>query len=748
MKSFFIGLFLLLAQPAMSQTIQVNSGEHDGFSRLVFLVPARAEWELFRQDQGYELQLPDASPRFVLDEVFQRLSRTRLTAIYADPESGGLRLEIGCDCYALAYELRTGVLVVDIMDGTPPEGSSYELSASGEKLPPILASGRDLPTLRPKLRPDSVDADPIEAVEEDTVGLPSEQDWRSAARDAVQTPQPEPLATSDPELTAMRDALLWQLSRSAAKGRIDIVPPGEAGVSPIAPASSDQIRITGVPGMSAETEADPGGMTEDGSKCFEQDQVNIAAWGADLPVAQAMGGIRAELIGEFDRPQLEAVSRAVRYLLFLGFGAEARQMLSALNISEPDRPLWEAMSFILDAEEPPQRVFDGMTNCDSDVALWAVLATPSLAPARIVQTKAVLRAFSALPLHLRRHLGPGLADRFLRADDPATARAIRDAIERAETPSDLEVQLMDARIDLANGEEDAAIEKLRPLLEGNDSAGVAAAIALAGAQTRNGGILSPDLVTALESFLAEGRNGPDEVALTAALALGYASQDRFDLAFALVPPLSKAAKPVWQRLAQFGGKSSLLSYGIQAGQDALPEADGSTDLEIAARLIALGFAKEANLWIAEPRRTEDGDRARLLRAQAALQQRNGRAALQELAGLEGDDALQLKGQALALLGDGEAVAAFLQAGDVENASAAARQAGDWAQVANLDPSEPWRVMAKQVLAPDAPEPLPSAQSTEGLGVLGEGRLALQVSADLRAVMTRLLSEAFDARLVN
>jgi hypothetical protein len=744
MKAIITLLYLLVASPALAQTIRVTSGEHDGFSRLVLIIPAEADWRMFRRDQGYELQLPGIAPRFALEEVYRRLSRTRLSAIYADPQSGGLALGIGCDCHALAYQLRAGVLVVDILEGPPPAGSSFEQSETGVELPPILASNRESPSLRPKGRPDRQD---LEAGE-DVARNPDSQNWRSAVREAAETPQSDLVEGLDPTLTEMRDALLWELSRNAAKGRIDIVTPPRTATPPLIPAAPDQIRIGDVPGMSTEADKTPGLMTEAGAECYSQDRVAISAWGSKMPPAQALGEMRAGLTGEFDRPELENVARAVKYLLYLGFGAEAHQMLDVLDISAPDRPLWEAMSYILDLAEPPEAVFEGMTNCDSDVALWAALSVPTLPSDRVVQRNAILRAFSALPLHLRHHLGPELAERFLAADDPATARAIKDAILRAQEPTETAVQLMDARIDLANGQDEVAVEKLNPLLERNDQAGVAAAIALAATQTKDGGVASTDLVTTLESFLAEGRNGPDAAALSAALALAYASQDRFEQAFLIAAPMSPAAEPVWQRLAFFGADTPLLDYGIQAGPQSLPPPDGARDLRIAERLIALGFGTEAMLWIAAGRQNPESDAARLLRAGAALQIRDGRAALRELAGLLDDEAKLLKGQALALLGDAEAVEVFLEANAIERALAVARQIGDWPQVASLDPSEPWSELAKGLLAPQVATELPPSQATDPAGPLGQGRLALQDSSAARDSIARLLSETFTARFVN
>ena len=72
----------------------------------------------------------------------------------------------------------------------------------------------------------------------------------------------------------------------------------------------------------------------------------------------------------------------------------------------------------------------------------------------------VLAAYAALPLHLRRHLGPKLAQRFLALDDADTAATIRNMIERAPGDPGEELNLLTADMALQPGETETGSAQL------------------------------------------------------------------------------------------------------------------------------------------------------------------------------------------------------------------------------------------------------------------------------------------------
>jgi len=717
MKTLIL-LLLLLAPAATAQTVSVKSGAHDGFTRLVLELGRPVDWQLGRTADGYALRLEPPGARFDLSQVYQLIGRERLAAIWVEPDTNQLKLGIGCACHAIPFEFRPGVIVIDLRDGRPPQGSSFELALEGEAPPPLEV--RVLP--RPRARPSSL----------------ATYDWRTA--DQVPHSTGLPLAINDPALTQLRNTLLLQLSRGAAQGVVQIaeeIPEPQQRPGPLA-----QVRIVEYPGLFAGTggESSPA-LTGSGAACLPDSALDMAAWGSDQPVSAQIALSATGLIGEFDRPDPEAIRRAVRYYLSLGFGAEALHLLRSFDMPDEERQLWQAMAGIVDHGAAEGGAFAGMMVCDTAAALWAVLAQ-ARSDGTEPNTQAVLRSFSALPRHLRQHLGPLLADRFLGRNDTESARAVRDAVLRTSADLMPSVRLMEARIDLAQGKTDAAGSTLADLVTEAGPVGAEAMIAWVDRLLAEGKPVDAPTVTALAALLHEHKGGPLEPALHKAHVLSLAAAGDFDAAFAAQPTVPGAEPALWQRLAEQGPDTALLTHAVLP-TGAAPLSDMATSRQIAARLLKLGFADQAMAWMqpADERLAETPDDLRVLMAQAELQRRDSRAALRLLAGLTGADAGALRAAAQARLGDAPAAQKIFAAnGNAEAALGTARVARDWRFVAAAGPKL-WQDAAALVLSTG-----PTA--AEHLGPLASADAAVAESAGARVVIQALLAPGAEKQPAN
>ena len=245
-------------------------------------------------------------------------------------------------------------------------------------------------------------------------------------------------------------------------------------------------------------------------------------------MADQIGPVREGLTLEFDKPDPDAVTRAVRFQLFLGFGAEARVLIRAFPDDLPDKAIWNSMARILDAEPDPTPAFAGMQDCDTTAALWAMLADTAALPHDDVGKSAVLRSFSALPPHLRRLLGPKLVDRFLAAEDMSTATALRDAVLRAPGDSSPEVTLMQAAMSRAAGKPAQAEAQLEPLASGSGPASADALVALIEQRVTLGQSVDFAQVQVLEELLKERKGGVQAAKVQHALVLARAASGDFD----------------------------------------------------------------------------------------------------------------------------------------------------------------------------------------------------------------------------
>lgn len=113
-----LAVLLLLPCLASAQSIRVRSGEHETFSRIVIALRQPSAWSLMRDEEGYRLDMA-AKPALDISRVFDLIPRRRIADIRKTPE--GLHLSLGCDCHAVATEMRPGLIVLDVSDGPPPE---------------------------------------------------------------------------------------------------------------------------------------------------------------------------------------------------------------------------------------------------------------------------------------------------------------------------------------------------------------------------------------------------------------------------------------------------------------------------------------------------------------------------------------------------------------------------------------------------------------------------------------------------
>jgi hypothetical protein len=755
MKFLLFLLILTNASIASAQTIAVKSGEHEGFSRLVFTFPSPKEWKLIREPDGYGLAVTGPTPDYDLSSVFRRLSAGRLSKIYRDETNGRLHMELACDCHTVPFELRNGILVVDIIDGVAPANSPFELADDGSRLPPLSVSKvqRQKNAKDTQVEQKAV-ANPIEPPK------PIPPSVSSAIAQSARLPRKEEQAEMidiSPFLVNARDALLRQLSKGAAEGVVEVTsnltqtPPDQHR-----PPKSGNIRIGQEFGLVPNTAKRPSDrMTGIGKACIPDSQLDIFNWAVDESVS-GFASNTTGFVGEFDRPNPETIARAVRYYLSLGFGAEARLLLKAFGTSSPERPMWETMSYIIDLDIPPEDFFSGMEVCDTSASMWSVLATTSMPTANLSATPAILRTFSALPIALRRQLGPGLANRFLARDDAGSAHAVEAAILRAGGDANPRVQFMEAEIDLATGDTASAEDLLSSLSGISDPVGLQATITLIRTQVDLGQEAQADLTTTAEALLQVALGGQDEQELRATLALAYASQNRFGKAFDLAEPLSPESKPVWEILAKKGNDEAILDWAIFQEGDPLPELPLVLGQKLATRLLELGFPDQAILWINRETTGEgpDSEQEFLLAAQAELSRNDFLSALDIVKDQKGEKAAILRARVLAAMKDRDAADQLFQAGQTGEAIRAAKQQHSWHKLIKMEQNGIWLDAVGLVTNSSRPidsfdtRPQTNNETPKGDGPLAQTRAALSESAAARNILDELLSEQRFPELTN
>ena len=699
-------LWVLLAGQLAAAPVLVKTGEHEGFTRLVMEFPAPVDWQMGRSADGYELRVVGQPANYDLSEAFKLIGKSRLAAIWVDAQTAGLRIGIACGCHAIPFEFRPGIVVIDLRDGPPQNGSSFEAA-----LHPVSANK-------------NVVAD-------------GGYDWQKQVlaelRGDVAPNAPSGIfarpASSDPALQSLRESLLHQLSRGASQGIVDIGPALPAPPPPSQAFAAVRVELGELPGVSVtDGLSDHADLAADGRICISADQLDFSNWGDTRPVHQQMAEAMAGLIGEFDRPDAENLRKAIRFHLFIGFGTEARQLMRAFPITGSDATLWASLARLVDGEPDPSSAFTGQAACNTPAALWALLADPDPQAAVTINADAAYLAFSALPIALRRHLGPALADKFLAVGDRASATKVRDAILRAPGAAGPQVTLLQADLDMTNANPAAAESRLNTLVSDSGPETPAALVGLVAARIAQDLPVAPELVTALEAVLRERSGTMDEPETRHALLLARAASGDFDAAFASLPDSQDAEPQLWHLLSKLGQDDAVLRHAVLATDAVQPRASADTAAALAERLLGLGLAENALRWLPDPSVADP-----LILAQIHLQRRDGRSALAVLTGLDSAQALARRAEAMQLLGDeGAAVRLYAKAGDPSAEMKAVQRAQDWADLGQRG-SEPWKSAAATLAAPK------TSSEIKTNGPLAQGQSLVSTAAETRAAVEALLN---------
>lgn len=733
-------LWMLMATQALAAPILVKTGEHGSFTRLVVDYGRTVKWQVGRTEDGYALRVDGSPPEFDFSQSFRIIGTSRLVALTTDESNGDLLIGVACRCYAIPFEFRDGIVVVDLRDGPPPKGSSFETA--------LVTSQSDVPRSRPSESP----------VPLATAKAP--YDWTAiAVAQATGKPEPPPQISAEVAqrqqdgLDSLRENLIGQLGRGASQGVIDLAlpetaepeahPATDAVTEPLASHLSEpsagqadfvsvRAGLGALPAISI-TSGSPEHeeIGAKGESCLLAEDLNFATWRGEGAVAEQMPRATQNLIGEFDQIDPAALTDAIHFYLGIGFGAEARQVMQAFPSDLPQVPLWRALADLVDGLPDTSGVFRGQMGCDTPAALWAILANPQVEEGDLVNKGATYLAFSDLPIELRRSLGPTLAARFLAMGDEDTALKIRDAIQRAPGVSGPDVTLLEAAIDMHSGQHAEAEHKLQTVVSEPGPSAADATVALVEARVAQNQTVAPELVTALAAMVQERASMPQAEAIRRALILAQAASGDFSSAFTAAEHQAEVMPTLWRLLARMGDDNALLSHAVLDSGAVAARSDAETRIRIASRLTDLGMADSARQWISDDTAVDP-----LLLAKIDLQRRDARGVLRLLAENDSVEALPLRAEAMQQLGDEAGAAAlFAQIGDPEAAMQARARAQDWSDLSQ-NGNAGWMGVAKST------EPTRSSDVEVSLNKtpLAFGKTLLDRTAATRRAVEELLRE--------
>ncbi|MCG7521098.1 hypothetical protein [Ruegeria sp. Ofav3-42] len=623
-RSIFIA-FVLSAAAAQAQDIQVRSGEHDGYTRLVAQVPPGTSWVLSQTKSGARLSVELDKATFNTGSVFRRLTKNRLAAISQSKPGGALEMQFGCDCVASAFLFKNTMIVVDIAPGTalPP--------ISAEIPPPVLPKA-------PKEKDPLAEAQDLKALELPLLGLNAQRFenqlstllLRGADRDLVDLN----LAPIGPRLSVPEDG------------------------PPIPPDLNTNIHVTsvldGLNGLLGPSLP----QLEKRPPCISSAELGFDRWSGAGPFPEQVASLRGALFQEFDRIDKEKALKLARLYAYSGFGAEALQALDLLGQQSPQADRVAAIArYLDDGQLTAPNPFTSLQRCESDAALWALLIDGRVQNDARLQS--IEQSFVRLPDHLRRHVGPTLAEILTDADKLEAARRVLRAVDRVESEVSTDTSQAKAKVAAAEGDGPRAEALLNKVITSSD-ADLEAPLALARLVDKRWaerGSISPQELDLAAAYVVELRRSELEPLMTRTQIVALSLSHEFDEAVDLldhhpseaesIETLNRVAQILTERAddATFLRRALTLSTGQRLGLTT------ETAVKLAERLVTLGFAEAALDLASRPQdKARRAERARL-RARAALLKNRPHQAMLELADDPSDTAQLLRGNAMQAIGD-------------------------------------------------------------------------------------------------
>jgi hypothetical protein len=592
MRAFLVFLALMLPHLAVAAPIRVQTGEHPGFTRMVFRIAKGSEWTLGRTETGYGLRIPEGDG-YDLQGFFDLIPKTRIADIVQN-RSGEFEFVVPCDCRAEGFLVGDDVLVIDVSDGSPLSSSRFEerIVNSDDRLPYIIENTPILPVISTM--------SPLRSL--------------TLISDAPDVPTVEPPALDiesfDADLAALENSISQSLASGLTQGVLALGQPDDEEIS-IDHALREQLRAAqlGVPGINARTNLDTNAIpdaalfpaTQSGDQCLPSSFFDVGEWADERPFSDQIGEARKSIISEVDRIDEVAVLRLARLFVFFGFGQEAIRTLDLDGVRSQERAYLIQIAHIIDGDGKQSQLFDEEVSCQSPSALWAVLTDQEGAMDAQVNRAAVLSAFKALPEHLQRHIGPRLSTRFAAIGDHDAALQVLDA-GRDNAAKTLDATLAEASLDLALGEAQSASETIATTIRENSRVSPEAMIVFMNEAIASNSEIKPEDFILADALRFENARAPIAGDLLAVQIGGHLMQGDFEQASKL--------------LSQ--GEAALGSERFQELQDALAS-QSTADMEdseflsfafntppdtfspqerekIARRLVELGFGARADLF--------------------------------------------------------------------------------------------------------------------------------------------------------
>ena len=374
MIKLLASLLLFISSPALAAAIQVQSGEHGAFTRLVVYVPKANTWSLLNQTREAKLKVSNWSDGFDLRNAFRKIGTERIRSLAATPSE--LVITLGCDCSVISNTLAGGFVQLDVVEAAYPK-----------------------PLPRPRSNdPEIVEAEPAEVEFVQLWDIPDSEPSFSVLDELAN----ESVKNS---VDAFEQSLVEELSKSATVNRLETG--DQATQNPRAISNfRTQKELLAILEDRARFSDSADVFPSDRSKkeeqvCSNQSLFSVSQWGNGTGFSEQLSSIRRSLISEQTEVSTKAKRSLVKFYLHYGLAPEAISVLQSSEKSEANAQLAKLARSMESEFFQGSGELDSHLYCDGETGFWSVLSSSLDAKISEAKVKDVLSVFQGLPPYLQ-----------------------------------------------------------------------------------------------------------------------------------------------------------------------------------------------------------------------------------------------------------------------------------------------------------------------------------------------------------
>ncbi|MEO9895902.1 MAG: hypothetical protein ABJD13_04590 [Paracoccaceae bacterium] len=598
--TFFI-LLALTSNISVAETIQIKTGEHKTFTRVVFYLDDSTPWEVLRVNNIIRIEFQDYIGDIDSTRVFSRISQKIISRV--ENKGNGIELHLNCSCDFELGATTSNFRYLDIshdnsLKTVNDDNLKFHISSI------VLDNFRRNSTRRPPHDPSQVSTLANELVLLDTSikRIANSLSLHDRKPDEVLIDEFHAFPPTQNLVESIGNSLGFLMTKGILQRPVydrEFVNRGNQYeyISNLN-AQNLNIKTTNLPAG----EGSPIALQE---ICGKYLNFSIIDWKPGDDFAHDVSQLRREIFSEFDEVNISSLEKLAQLYIYNSFGLEARQILKLLDLPTSNTTLLLELSHMVDGDfESHTPTIERLINCSDFLYLLNVLTSKVASKNNDREIGRALKSLNSLPPHLRVVFGTHLSSVFYELEEISEAKFVIRSVQRGAPTRGTSIDLIAASMD-SSEQENLIVPSLTDIINSNSPMAAQSAVKLVKNITDDGERVSRQILDLLSAYAVEYRGQYNEFEIRKAYLLSLSSVDNHVQAFSELEQL----------LGEFGNKidrdtlmNKMFSYLIDDPNDGsfissifeiFPNSNISIDIgnfnSLTKRLSDLGFDNAPNL---------------------------------------------------------------------------------------------------------------------------------------------------------